>query len=72
MPTPEEIDAQIASELSKPASTSIEGNSVTRRGLSELTDAQKQAAADAAAATPSGGIKRSQFRHRGPAGGPTQ
>lgn len=72
MPTPEEIAAALASELTKPASTSIEGNSVSRRGLSELSDLQNKAAADAAAAHKTGGVKRSQLRHRGPAGGPTQ
>lgn len=71
MPDPDDIDDVIDSEITKPASTSIEGNSVARRPLGELLDAKRQAAADQAAQSTSGGVRRTQFRNRGPAGGPT-
>lgn len=69
MLTPEEIDDQIADELVKPASTTIEGNTVARRGLTELQDLKDRAAANEQASKPSGGIKRERFRHGPPGGG---
>lgn len=70
MPTSDDINDQIGSEIARPASTSVGGNSVTRRSLSELIAAQNQIVANEEGQKDNLGIRRKQFRHRGPAGGP--
>jgi hypothetical protein len=65
----DDIDDQIAGELVKPASTTIEGNTVARRNLTELQDLKDRTAANEQASKPSGGIKRERFRHGPPGGG---
>lgn len=66
----DDLNNQIREELAKPASTSVGGNSVTRRSLTELNDLANQAETDKAAQAPNMGIRRKRFRHRGPQGGP--
>ena len=70
MSTSDDMKEQIAAESARPASTSVGGNSTARRSLTELTQAQQSAAADEQAVKPNIGLRRKQFRHRPPAGGP--
>lgn len=66
----DDLNEIVQNEAAKPASTSIEGNSTTRRSLGELQDVADRAAANEAAQSANGGLKRRRFRHRPPAGGP--
>lgn len=66
----DDLNNQIREELAKPASTSVGGNSVTRRSLTELNEISGQLEQAQAAQAPNMGIRRKRFRHRGPQGGP--
>jgi hypothetical protein len=66
----DDLNDKIREELAKPASTSIGGNSTTRRALTELQQVSEAQQASEAAQQPNMGIRRKRFRHRGPGGGP--
>lgn len=66
----DDLNNKIREELAKPASTSIAGNSVTRRSLTELQQVSEAQQANEEAQKPNMGIRRKRFRHRGPGGGP--
>lgn len=69
-PTPQDVNDQLATEITRPAATSVGGNSVTRRSLTELLDAQQRLTSNEQGQQDNLGMRRKQFRHRGPAGGP--
>lgn len=65
----ENLNDQIVDAAAKPASSTIEGNTVVNRPLSELVDAQKHIATAEQGKKKSKGVVRQRFRHQGPSGG---
>lgn len=68
----ETLKDQIVEAANQPSSSTIEGNTVTNRPLSELVAAQQSVEAREQAKKANSGVRRMVHRHQGPSGGPTQ